>query len=306
MEAGRLVRRLKLRDLHTFLTVASRGSMAKASRDLALTQPAVSKAIAEMEATVRVRLFDRTPAGVVLTRYGEVLLRHSRVLFDEVDQTQQELEFLADPASGRLRIGTTDIALYALVPEVLDHLTMKYPRMQFDVMQAARGDLLRALRERTIDLYLGRIDPTTEADLDKNILFPDPIMVVAGRHHPLARRRSLALADLVDQRWVMPDHSRAIVWPLFADAFARRRLSLPKAVVTCASLPLQVSMVATGRFLTFLPSSIVRSARNRLPIKPLSIDLDIDSPPMGIATLKHRSPNPVTKLFVEAVRAATK
>lgn len=304
MDTRRLGRQLKLRELHTFSAVAHRGSMAKASADLALTQPAISKTIAEMESTLRVRLFDRTAQGVALTRYGEALLRRTRVLFDELEQAAQELEWLADPEAGRLRIGTSDIVLYALLPEVLDRLTGRYPRMQFDVDHAVTSDLMRALRERKIDLMLGRIDIAPEPDVDKEVLFHDPIMIVAGPSHPFARKRRLQLADLVSQRWVMPDSSRALVWPLFAAAFARRNLPLPTATITCASLPIQVSMVQTGRFLTFLPSSVVRAAAHRLPIKALPVDLDIDAPPVGLVVLKHRTPNPITKLFVEAVRAA--
>src|SRR5581483_2113648 len=213
MDANRLGRRLKLRDLHTFFAVASRGSMAKASAELAVTQPAVSKAMAEMESTLRVRLFDRTPKGVELTRYGEALLRRARSLFDELELTARELEFLADPRAGRLHIGTPETVLYGLLPEVLDRLTSRYPRMQFEVDHNISADLFRSLRERRIDLVLGRINPAAEPDLDKETLFLDPIMIVAGPAHPFVRRRKVQLAELVGQRWVMPDLSRALVWP---------------------------------------------------------------------------------------------
>src|SRR5213596_414624 len=104
----RIGRRLKLRDLHILLAVAQCGSMAKAAAQLGMSQPAVSKAIADMEHTLRVRLLERSPQGVEPTRYGEALIRRSDAVFNELGQGIKEIEFLADPTVGELRIGATD------------------------------------------------------------------------------------------------------------------------------------------------------------------------------------------------------
>ena len=92
----RIGRRLQLRDLHILLTVAQSGSMVRASRDLAMSQPAVSKAIAALEHTLGVRLLDRGPSGVAPTRYGHALLRRGAAVFDELRQGVGEIEFLAE------------------------------------------------------------------------------------------------------------------------------------------------------------------------------------------------------------------
>ena len=92
----RIGRRLKLRDLHILLAVVQRGSMAKAATELAISQPAVSKAIAELEHTVGLRLVDRTRHGIEPTTYGRVLIKRGMTIFDELKQAAQELDFLAD------------------------------------------------------------------------------------------------------------------------------------------------------------------------------------------------------------------
>src|SRR5258708_5221866 len=104
----RIGRRLKLRDLHILLAVVQRGSMAKAAAELAISQPAVSKAIADMEYTLGLRLLDRTRHGIEPTTYGRVLIKRGTTIFDELKQATQELDFLADPTVGELRIGSSE------------------------------------------------------------------------------------------------------------------------------------------------------------------------------------------------------
>jgi DNA-binding transcriptional LysR family regulator len=101
----RIGRRVTLRDLHILLEVSQRGSMAKAAAHLAVSQPAVSKAIADLERAVGARLLDRGPGGIEPTPYGRVLVKRALAVFDELRQGVNELEFLADPTTGEVRIG---------------------------------------------------------------------------------------------------------------------------------------------------------------------------------------------------------
>ena len=105
----RVGRRLKLRELNILLAVVQAGSMAKAGKRLAISQPAVSKAIADMEHTLGVPLFDRSPQGVEPTQYGRALLKRGVAVFDELQQAVQDIEFLSDPDAGELRIGSTPL-----------------------------------------------------------------------------------------------------------------------------------------------------------------------------------------------------
>ena len=103
----RISRQLKLRDLHVLMTVARCGSMGKAANQLSVSQPAISKAVADMEAALGVKLLDRNPRGVVPTIYARALLDRGLVAFDELKQGIEQVDFLADPATGELRIGST-------------------------------------------------------------------------------------------------------------------------------------------------------------------------------------------------------
>src|SRR5215471_15988931 len=104
-----LGRRLRLRDLYILSTVVKSGSMAKAARALAMTQPAVSEAIANLEQILRVRLLDRGPRGAAPTIYADAILKRSMTVFAELKQGVRDIEFLSDPTTGALTIGYTDI-----------------------------------------------------------------------------------------------------------------------------------------------------------------------------------------------------
>src|ERR1044072_1771287 len=101
---SRLGRRLRVRDLFILATVVKTGSMAKAAQQLGMTQPAVSGAIANLEHVLRVRLLDRNPRGIEPTFYAEALLKRAARVFDELTQSARDIEFLADPTAGEIKI----------------------------------------------------------------------------------------------------------------------------------------------------------------------------------------------------------
>src|SRR5258707_10065520 len=105
--ASHISRRLKLRHLNVLLAVAQWGNMARAAEHLAISQPAVSKAIADLENTLGVRLLDRRPQGLELTHYGRAFLKRSIAIFNDLGTSVTELESLADPTAGELRVGKT-------------------------------------------------------------------------------------------------------------------------------------------------------------------------------------------------------
>src|SRR5215204_4553854 len=103
---SRLGRRLRVRDLYILSTVVKLGGMAKAARQLAMTQPAVSSAIANLEHMLGVRLLDRSPRGIEPTIYAEAMLKRSVAVFDELKQSVKDIELLSNPTAGELRIGS--------------------------------------------------------------------------------------------------------------------------------------------------------------------------------------------------------
>src|SRR5215831_12863958 len=142
-------RRLKLRDLDMLVAIAQHGSMAKAAAQLSVSQPAVSKAIAEAEQVLGVRLLDRSAQGVEPNLYGRALLKWAAAVFDDINQGVKEIEFLADPTRGELRVGAPEPFVAGLLPAVLERLHGKYPQICIHVKQVASIiEQTRGLRER--------------------------------------------------------------------------------------------------------------------------------------------------------------
>jgi DNA-binding transcriptional LysR family regulator len=299
--ADRIGRRLKLRDLHLLMTVVQCGSMAKAAAELSVSQPAVSKAIADMEHTLGLRLLDRGRNGIAPTSYGQALVRRGLIIFDELKQGVDELAFLADPSVGSLRIGSTESVAAGMLAAIVERFCREYPGVQLDVAQTVISTLhYRELRERRIDLLIGRIPtPFMEDDLEAEIVHDDQAVVVAGRQSKWARARSLKLADLNGERWILPPPD-TMPGELAVELF--RGGAMPRAPITTLSMHLCCKLVATGRFVALLPSSILRFGGRDVALKMLPIKLPVQPRPVGIVTLKNRTLSPVATLFVACVR----
>lgn len=298
----RIGRRLKLSDLHVLVAVAQHGSMLKAAAALSMSHPVVSRAISDLEHTLGVKLFDRNPRGVVLTPFGRAILNRSVAVFDELRGGVEDIEFLADPTVGEVRIGSTSALARSFVTAVIDRLARRNPRFRFHVVTGEGRTLYRELEERNVDLLIGRIFTADHQDqIEVEALCNDPYVVAAGIRNPLARRRRLMLADIVDQPWVLPP-LESLVGSFVVEAFHASGLRLPHATVLAFPVEVRTSLLETGRYLTILPRSMLRFPSQHPLIKELPIKLPNTSGPVAIFTLKSRTLPPAVQLFIESAR----
>jgi DNA-binding transcriptional LysR family regulator len=301
----RIGRQLKLRDLHILLTVVQCGSMAKAAAQLAISQPAVSKAIADMEHSLRVRLLERSPQGIEPTRYGEALVRRSDVVFNELGQGVKEIEFLADPTVGELRIGATDPFAAAVLAPIMNRLSQQHSRVSFHVVTGDLTTLLGELNARNIELGMSRWSDTAGLNgMTTEILFEDAYVVVAGVQNQWLKRRKIQLSDLLDEPWVLPPYD-TFQGRLNVAAFCSSGIEPPRQTVATLSLNLRNTLLATGRFLTILPSFALHLSDRNLQFRALALDLPKTRRPVGIIRLRNRSLSPLAELFVENMRTIT-
>jgi DNA-binding transcriptional LysR family regulator len=286
--------------------------MARAAAQLNLSQPAVSKAISEMEQVLGVRLLDRSRQGAEPTPYGRALLKSAVAIFDDLRQGVREIEFLSDPAAGDVRIAATEPIASGLLPIVVARLTRQYPRISIYMTQSPiavlerRTPQYRDLRERNVDLVLGPfVRPFAEDDLEAELLFEEKPTVVAGMHSKWARRRKVELADLIDEPWCMapPD---TLVGSRCVEAFRASGLDVPKRTVLASSIQLYNGLLATERFLAIMPDSLLKFSAKRFGLKGLPIELPVPPRFIGIVTVKDRTISPAARVFIDMTREVTK
>jgi len=275
--------------------------MAKAAAHLNISQPAVSKAITALENTLRVRLLDRNPQGVEPTIYGLALLDGGVAVFDELIKSVKQIEHLADPHAGDLRIGCTEAGAAGFVPMVISQLSENYPRVVFRVTTADPMTLVeRELPQRKVELAIGALPgPRSTGDIEATVLFDDRHFVMAGGRNKWVRRRNIKLADLVHERWILPPPD-SLMGSYVAEAFRSHGLEPPQSQVVF-SFPLCHHLLATGRFITMHPVVMARLGKY-LPLKQVDVEFAGIPRPVGIMTLKNRTLSPLARLFVDCAR----
>jgi DNA-binding transcriptional LysR family regulator len=303
--SDRIGRQMKLNDLHVLMAVVQAGSMNKAAALLNKTQPAVSKSIAELERAVGVRLLDRNAQGVEPTACGRALLDGGTAVFDDLRQAVKNIEFLVDPTVGEVRIGCNPLLAATFVSTVVDRLSQRYPRIVFHLVTDAQAETL--YRDRKLDLLITRrFDPIADEPLEFEFLFDDSSFVVAaGAQSPWVRRRRIALAELVNESWVLPSPGTG-AGALALAAFRASGLAYPRTTVIADNAQLRMSFLATGRFLTIFPPSVIRFLTTHLGLKVLPVELPTARVSVGIVTLKNRTLSPVAQLFIEHAREVAK
>ena len=300
----RASRRVKMSDLRMFLAVLERGSMSKAASGLNISQSAVSKALGELEHTLGVRLLDRNPQGVEPTLFGRALAQRGVAIFDELQQGVKDIEFLADPSSGEVRLGVAP-PLVGFLAAVIERLSEQFPKMVFHVVERDSTALQNGdLRDRKIELVLGRIaSPFEGASFSADVLFDDHVLIIAGITNPWARRgkRKLKLADLADEPWIIPPLT-GLAGMRAVEIFRAHGLPAPAATIIANSTRLRDRLLATGRYLAVAPSVELRFSDNSTPLKVLPVKLRVEPRPIGIVTLKNRTLSGAAKAFVDMAR----
>ena len=303
----RIGRRIKLFDLHVLMATVEAGSMGRAAAHLNTSQPAISRCIAELELDLGVRLLERTQRGIEPTAYGRTLLDAAATAFDSLRNGIQHIGSMNDPFAGAIRIGGQEALISSLLPMVFARLQKTYSRLSIHVKGVpAVPQQYVELRERNLDLIVGRLRPPFEDDVEAEILFDERTYVVASDTNSWSRRkRPFAFRDLVDDPWALPVPG-TFVGALFADSFRAIGLEYPPRCFVTGTINLHCELVASAGFLSIVPGSVLQVSAKRFGFRALPLDSPVGPSPVGIMRLKGRPVTPVVQAFVEALRSHTR
>jgi DNA-binding transcriptional LysR family regulator len=294
---------VNLRQLQTLLVIAECRSISRAAERLHVSQPAVTKSLRELERSLGVALFERSARGLSPTRYGDSLIRHAKSVSAELRHAGEELAALRGAASGRVSIGTAPIGAAKIVPQAVAALLHDQPGLVVNVVEGTHNTLLPAVAVGELDLFFGPLgDDGPGEGLVEEVLFYDRLHIVARRNHPLAKRRTLELADLLDQPWVLPPTT---VRPRrqLENAFRRQGLEPPTTGVETASpLILRTLLLESDRISVIARQALVVEVELGL-IKLLPVDLGATIRPIGIVMRAGATPSPAVAMLIDHLKA---
>jgi len=270
-----LQRALTLRHLRLLIALEDLQQVGRVATALNISQPAVSKALVEIESGVGVPLFDRTPRGMLPTAHGACLLRYAHAMANELSRAVDELTGIEQGIAASVSVGATiGTGTGYLLNAAILQCRERLPELTVTVAEGTRELVLRQLRTGRLDLVIGAVgDAVAPAELDSTALYIDSLAIVCGTRHPLATRRKLALAEVLSQDWVLPPRS-ARVRASFEALFCSTGAARPRVLAETDSLDLIMELLAQGAVLALLPQHLAR----RLGLAGQVRTLDVDTP----------------------------
>jgi len=301
-----VLERVTLRHLRLLIAIGEEGNLVGAAQQLHMTQPAVTKALKQVERLLGVALFQRTNRGVVPTLYGEVLMAHARLLLVQAEHATEEIADLRDGAGGRVTVGTLNVPSVALLSRAIGRLRKHRPKLTVAIKEGTNDVLIPALRTGNVDMVVGRLPEFRQySDLAHEELFVDACCVVVRPGHKLVSRKEVRLADLCSCEWILPGRE-AILREQIDRAFLDAHLQPPVPVVESVSHLTNRRLLEDGDLVTVLPWLVAqRDARlGRVAILPVALRTTVD--PIGIATRAAARLSPAAEMLIKEMRSVAR
>ncbi len=294
--------RLKMRQLLLLVALDEHGSVHRAAASVAMTQPAATRLLADLERLLGLRLFERSARGIAPTAHGESLIRHARMMLATLDHARDEINALSQGTRGRIVLGTLLVAAPLLVPRAVARFKQRHPDYTILVREGTGAILLPALRRGEVDLVVGRASSDIPGEgLDFEAFYSEPMRVVARAGHPLARRRTLHLRDLAQAQWIVPTPDAPYRKRLDA-AFRQAGVEPPQRIVESLSVQVNATLMRETEMLGVMPRDVARHYADLGLIAVLPVTLPPPSGPVGVIRAQGR-PLPAAALdLIDALR----
>jgi DNA-binding transcriptional LysR family regulator len=245
---------MDLKDLRCFVALADARHFTRAASAVGLAQPSLSRQIQKLEAELGAALFHRTKRSVVLTPVGRAMLGEARALLAHAQATRELARRATGGESGELRLGFIEVAAFGLLPRLVAAFRQTYPGVTLKLTELGTVDQITALRERAIDIGILRA-PIPGPDIETIALFRESMAVVLPSDHPLARRTSISLTALRDERFIFHASEKATRLAEEITALARQRGFVPQVGQHAGEFHTICSLVAAGLGISVVPHS---------------------------------------------------
>jgi DNA-binding transcriptional LysR family regulator len=292
---------MRLEDLHYFVAVAEEGHVGRAAQRLGVTQPALTKGVQRLEASLNLQLFERGPKGMTLTSVGSVFFERARHVCMGLDEAVQEANDLHLGAIGTIRVGVSPIFADRLVAETFAQLLHQRPGAKASLAISLNDTLLAALRRGDLDLSVNALDESEPEDLEQLALFEDELCVVLREGHPLLARPRLKLEDLADAAWALPG-PEVLARRRLEARLAEHRMAPPRVVLRLdSSVTLSSSALRSSDLLGVMSRFSLRSPAGQ-GLVPLPLHEATWPRRVGVVTRRGAYVSPLVTRFIELLK----
>ncbi len=262
---------LRLSHLRTLAALARLGQVRRVAEAFCVTQSAISKQLAEIEAGLGQAVVQREGNALAFTAIGACLAQRAQEVLHQLDRTRDDITLLRDGLGGRVVLGSVTAANAMLVPEALGLLRQRAPQLRVALEEDTADRLLPGVVDGRLDMAVVRMwQPLAHDGLAQRVLMDDPMVIVTGARHPLARRRRLVWADTMAFPWIVPRAGSPAHGALEA-LLAGHGLSVPPGAVESISLALNLALLTHQPFIGLLPRGFAQQcvAEGRMVVLPL-------------------------------------
>jgi DNA-binding transcriptional LysR family regulator len=301
-----IAHKFRLRHVELIAEAYDSRSILKASRRLNLTQPTVTKALQDVEATLGVPLFKRSNRGLEPTPYGEIFARHAKIVLAQLRHAAEELESLRAGYSGKVTVGTLLAASASILPDAIALLKKDRPGVAISIVVGTYDILLPSLLVGDLDMVLGRMpEQGRSRALVYEDFYAEPICLVVRRGHPLTRKRRLTLRELTNEAWLLPLPETTLRRQI-ERAFLEADAPLPRNVIESVSILTNRVLLRKSDCIGVMPYHVALDdvENELLSILPVKLK-SIESPVGAILRAPGQLP-PAASALLECLRKAAK
>jgi LysR family transcriptional regulator of abg operon len=294
---------MRLNQIRDLLAVVEAGSLRSAARRIGISQPAISKSLAQLERELQAQLLLRTARGAVLTPAGRAFVARGRVIDAELRKAHDDLAALRGRREGAVAFGIGPAVTFPLVPEAMARFQAKWPRAHVRIREGMRTALLPLVRDETLDFSVSEnVAPGGEAGLQFKSLMRPELVIVGRRGHPLAHARSLQ--ELAVANWLIfnPLGARGAL----ERTFEASGLPPPNTVVQCESYATAVALIARGDLLGLVLRDLTELPLADRFVQRLHVREKISRPTIGIFSRTDAPLSPAAAAMVQSLGAAAR
>lgn len=297
---------LKSRHLQLLVAVDDQRHLGRVADSLHVSQPAVSLALGELEKGLGMKLFERTPKGLVPNAFGECAIRHARAVLSQLGLMREELHALLAGSAGKVHIGALPATTPGLLPAAIAQFKTRHPQTSLSIQEGSMEVLLPELRRGGLDLIVGRLlDRSKPDDLSEESLYDGTNVLVVDRRHALAGSKRLKWQDLMAYPWVMPPPGSLSREPM-EQMLQQHRCDWPSDCVETLSIPVIVQYLQIKPAIGMMSQAVARHYVEQGMLHQLPLKLPDPKRPIGITWNRHRPMSPAAQDLVRALRQIAK